>query len=126
MGLLIKNLVVSETAPVGYPGAIWIKYIREDNTFQIYLPVGKGWQYSNIALTSQLVTGALGYYPESTGNMVTEISESSTNTQYPSAKAVYDAISSSSGGGLEAEYIAADKELAFTHSSASEEENQGE
>ena len=36
---------------------------------------------------------------ESTLNKVTSLSSSSTDTQYPSAKAVYDAIQASGGGG---------------------------
>lgn len=39
------------------------------------------------------------YYAENTGNRVTTIDANSTDTQYPSAKAVYDAIQQSGGGG---------------------------
>lgn len=35
---------------------------------------------------------------QTTANLVTSLSESSTDTQYPSAKAVYDAVSSGGGG----------------------------
>lgn len=38
---------------------------------------------------------------ENSSNKVTSISSSSTDTQYPSAKCVYDAINSSSGGGID-------------------------
>ena len=44
------------------------------------------------SVTSQDVTGALGFTPESAANKVTSLSASSTNTQYPSAKCVYDSI----------------------------------
>lgn len=46
-------------------------------------------------LTSQDISGK-----ENTSNKVTSMSSSSTDTQYPSAKAVYDAISAA-GGGIE-------------------------
>ena len=41
-------------------------------------------------ITSNMVTTALGYTPENSANKVTSISSSSTDTQYPSAKAVWD------------------------------------
>lgn len=41
-------------------------------------------------ITSSDVVTALGYTPENSTNKVTSISSSSTNTQYPSAKAVWD------------------------------------
>jgi Zn-dependent metalloprotease len=43
-------------------------------------------------ITSSNVTTALGYTPENQANKVTTISASSTDTQYPSAKCVYDAL----------------------------------
>lgn len=43
-------------------------------------------------INSSDVTTALGYTPESTANKVTSISSSSTDTQYPSAKCVYDIV----------------------------------
>ena len=43
-------------------------------------------------ITSSDVTTALGYTPENASNKVTSISSSSTNTQYPSAKLVYDQL----------------------------------
>ena len=42
-------------------------------------------------ITSSDVTTALGFTPESTSNKTTVISNASTDTQYPSAKAVYSA-----------------------------------
>jgi hypothetical protein len=49
-------------------------------------------------ITSSDVTTALGYTPENANNKVTSISASSTDTQYPSAKCVYDAIQEGGGG----------------------------
>jgi hypothetical protein len=43
-------------------------------------------------ISSGDVTTALGYTPESTANKVTSISSSSTDTQYPTAKCVYDIV----------------------------------
>lgn len=43
-------------------------------------------------LSHRYIEQALGYTPENIGNKVTSISSSSTDTQYPSAKCVYDAI----------------------------------
>ena len=94
MALIIKNVVISEAPPVGNPGTLWIKYIQDDNSYQIYLPVGNGWQESNIVLSSKEVSDALGYTPENNSNKVITLTAQSTNTQYPSAKAVYDAIQS--------------------------------
>ena len=50
------------------------------------------------SITSSDVTTALGYTPEDANNKVTSISASSTDTQYPSAKCVYDAIQEGGGG----------------------------
>ena len=44
---------------------------------------------------------ALGYTPENISNKATSISSSSTDTQYPSAKAVYSFIQSLDGNGVE-------------------------
>lgn len=43
-------------------------------------------------ITSSDVTNALGYTPENINNKVTSLSSSSTDTQYPSAKLVYDEL----------------------------------
>ena len=43
-------------------------------------------------ITSSMVTTALSYTPENASNKVTSLSSSSTDTQYPSAKCVYDAL----------------------------------
>lgn len=43
-------------------------------------------------ITSSDVTTALGFTPENVANKVTSISSSSTDTEYPSAKCVYDII----------------------------------
>lgn len=43
-------------------------------------------------INSTDVTTALGYTPESNSNLVTSISSSSTDSQYPSAKCVYDEL----------------------------------
>ena len=45
-----------------------------------------------VGISSSDVTTALGYTPENVANKVTSLSGSSTDTEYPSAKAVYDAI----------------------------------
>ena len=50
------------------------------------------------AITSSDVTTALGYTPENHANLVTTISSLSTNTTYPSAKAVYDALQAGGSG----------------------------
>lgn len=47
---------------------------------------------TDAVLSSSDVTTALGYTPENQANKVTSISGSSTDTQYPSAKCVYDAL----------------------------------
>lgn len=44
------------------------------------------------------VKAALRYIPESSSNKVTSLSSSSTDTQYPSAKCVYDALQNAGGG----------------------------
>lgn len=44
------------------------------------------------SINSTAVTTALGYTPENITNKVTSISSASTDTQYPSAKCVYDII----------------------------------
>lgn len=44
----------------------------------------------SISISSSNVTTALGYTPENNANIVTSISSSSTDTQYPSAKCVWD------------------------------------
>ena len=38
------------------------------------------------------ITAGLGYVPQSASNLVTTISASSTDAQYPSAKCVYDLL----------------------------------
>ena len=53
-----------------------------------------------VGISSSDVVSALGYTPEDTNNKVTSISASSTDTQYPSAKCVYDAIQASGGDSL--------------------------
>ena len=47
---------------------------------------------SDASVTKANITAALGYTPEDAANKTTALSASSTNTQYPSAKAVWDAI----------------------------------
>lgn len=47
---------------------------------------------SDASVTEASVTAALGYTPEDAANKATALSASSTNTQYPGAKAVWDAI----------------------------------
>ena len=44
------------------------------------------------SIDSAMVTGALGYTPENQSNKVIAISDQSTDTQYPSAKLVYDQL----------------------------------
>ena len=44
-------------------------------------------------INSSDVTAALGYTPENVANLVTSISGTSTDSQYPSAKLVYDQLS---------------------------------
>ena len=95
MGLLIKDIVLSETPPVGHGGSLWLEYHHEDDSFRIMLPVGNGWQPSNIILSKKEITDALGFVPESNSNKVFHISEDSTDEEYPSAKAVYDLIKES-------------------------------
>lgn len=51
-------------------------------------------------ISSSDVTTALGYTPENQANKVTTITSSSTDTQYPSAKCVYDAIQAGGGGSI--------------------------
>lgn len=47
---------------------------------------------SDASVTKTNITAALGYTPEDAANKTTALSASSTNTQYPGAKAVWDAI----------------------------------
>lgn len=44
------------------------------------------------SVTKDSIVTALGYTPEDAANKTTDLSASSTNTQYPGAKAVWDAI----------------------------------
>lgn len=48
---------------------------------------------SDASVTEASITAALGYTPENAANKTTALSASSTNTQYPSANAVWNAIS---------------------------------
>ena len=45
------------------------------------------------SISSSNVTTALGYTPESTSNLVTTVTSTSTDSTYPSAKAVYSVVS---------------------------------
>lgn len=47
---------------------------------------------SDASVTKASVTAALGYTPENAANKTTDLSASSTNTQYPGANAVWNAI----------------------------------
>lgn len=47
---------------------------------------------SDASVTKASITAALGYTPEDAANKTTDLSASSTNTQYPGAKAVWDAL----------------------------------
>ena len=47
---------------------------------------------SDASVTKASITAALGYTPEDVANKTTALSASSTDTQYPGAKAVWDAI----------------------------------
>lgn len=47
---------------------------------------------SDASVTKANITAALGYTPEDAANKTTSLSTSSTNTQYPGAKAVWDAL----------------------------------
>lgn len=118
MALLVKDLVISEEPPVGYYGSIWLKYMQEDNSYQIYLPAGNSWQDSNIVLSSKEVTDALGYTPESGANKVTVINAQSTDTQYPSAKAVYDLTQTAIASAITIGYKPANKELVILHAAS--------
>lgn len=46
----------------------------------------------DIGFTLQEILTVLGYTPENNGNKVTTLTAQSTDTQYPSAKCVYDRI----------------------------------
>ena len=61
--------------------AEWNFSTQSMTTFEI-LPVS--------VLGSQYIKDTLGYNPENVSNKVTSVSSSSTDTQYPTAKAVYD------------------------------------
>lgn len=58
-----------------------------------------------IGISSNDVIAALGYTPENSANLVTTISSASTDTTYPSAKAVYEAIQASPGGATSLENL---------------------
>lgn len=47
---------------------------------------------SDASVTKANITAALGYTPENAANKTTGLSANSTNTQYPGAKAVWDAL----------------------------------
>lgn len=49
-------------------------------------------QITTTNLTSAIIRNCLGYTPENTTRKVTSLSSSSTNTQYPSAKCMYDEL----------------------------------
>ena len=76
----VNNLIINKLTKAQYEG------ISNPSDTELYLIT------DDSGITSNDVTGALGYTPENQANKVTSISSSSTDTQYPSAKLVYDQL----------------------------------
>ncbi len=75
----VQNLVINVLTKQQYEG------ITTPSNNELYMVTDE-------SITSSEVTTALGYTPENQANKVTSISSSSTDTQYPSAKCVYDIV----------------------------------
>ena len=76
----VNNLIINKLTKAQYEG------ISNPSDTELYLIT------DDSGITSNDVTGALGFTPENQANKVTSISSSSTDTQYPSAKLVYDQL----------------------------------
>ena len=75
----VQNLIINKLTKQQYEG------ITNPSPTELYFVTDE-------TISSSDVTTALGYTPEDHSNLVTSISSSSTDTQYPSAKCVYDII----------------------------------
>lgn len=75
----IENLIINKLTKAQYES------IANPDPAQLYF-------ITDEVISSSDVVNALGYTPENVANKTTTLSSSSTDTQYPSAKAVYDQI----------------------------------
>ena len=75
----VENLIINKLTKAQYES------IETPDPTQLYF-------ITDEVISSSDVVNALGYTPENISNKVTSISSSSTNTQYPSAKLVYDQL----------------------------------
>ena len=75
----VKNLIINKLTKEQYDN------IQNPSPTELYFVTG-----GDTTITDEDVVAALGYTPESTANKVTTLSSSSTDTEYPSAKLVYD------------------------------------
>jgi hypothetical protein len=73
----VNNLIINKLTKAQYDN------IQNPSATELYLVT------DDVGITSSEITTILGYIPENVTNKVTSISSSSTDTQYPSAKAVY-------------------------------------
>ena len=100
----IKFLIVAELPSTGDDDTIYLVPITpdtDDNNYEEYIYVNGEWELLgrigvHVDLTDYYTkseTNTLLNAKENTSNKVTSISSSSTNTQYPSAKCVYDSQS---------------------------------
>ena len=76
----VNNLIINKLTKAQYEG------ISSPSDTELYLIT------DDSGIVSSDVTEALGYTPENQSNKVTVISDQSTDTQYPSAKLVYDQL----------------------------------
>lgn len=75
----VKNLIINKLTKEQYDN------IQSPSPTELYFVTG-----GDTTITDEDIVAALGYTPESTANKVTTLSSSSTDTEYPSAKLVYD------------------------------------
>ena len=76
----VSNLIINKLTKQQYEG------ILSPSPTELYMVT------DDSGITFSDVTTALGYTPENAANKVTSVSASSTDTQYPSAKLVYDQL----------------------------------
>lgn len=123
MRQVVQSIVIDANPPVGYRGALWIKYKKEDNSYELMLPVGGAWvsagpsnefinsiidklihpdgeapgSYNNDFDESFEIIAKAKPVFELAANKSVVVSSDSTDEQYPTAKAVYDALQDAGG-----------------------------
>lgn len=94
--ITIDSSIFTTTIPTSADGKVYMPLGVLYSTKEVYFVSSKDlYAYRNGSF--QRLQPDLSTY-QKTNNLVTSISSSSTNTQYPSAKCVYDAIQNSGGG----------------------------